>query len=156
LRSHSGDSQRKSRARSGRRSRTLRGRVRSPHPAQSARIHETGTPPGWSCHAERQRSESQPSSARKQDSLPLNLEDIQGKQDDLADAGQAASGQPMRGQHLQQSEEGRGWKWPYDPAVADIIAFPFFSPNALVKLDLKFLLRKSLKYGWPPNWGKRG
>lgn len=39
----------------------------------------------------------------------------------------------------------------YDPAVADIIALPFFSPNALVKLDLKFLLRKSLKYGWPPN-----
>ena len=33
----------------------------------------------------------------------------------------------------------------YDPAVAAIMALPFFSPNALVKEDLKFLARKSLK-----------
>lgn len=48
---------------------------------------------------------------------------------------------------MQKARKGGAGGGAYDPAVADIIAFPFFSPNALVKLDLKFLLRKSLKYG---------
>lgn len=82
------------------------------------------------------------------DVLTLDLEDVEGKEDDLSDTGEAA-----KSGTVSMADEEQGWgDTTHDPAVAAIIAFPFFSPKALSKEDLKFLLKKSLKYGCPPNW----
>lgn len=88
------------------------------------------------------------------DVLPLDLEDVEREEDDLSDSSQTRA--PGKDQpESMQSELDKGRAGTHDPAVADIMALPFFSPKVLVKVDLKFLPRKSLKYGCPPNWRSR-
>lgn len=85
------------------------------------------------------------------DVLPLDFEDVKREENDLSDTSQAKAPEPGQPE-CTPSELDKGREGTHDPAVADIMALPFFSPKVLVKVDLKFLPRKSLKYGWPPNW----